>query len=103
MKQKWLQAMKSICLSLAVYTSSDLVQKTTKFLSLTSSNFIVKYFLVGNPYSFLLWQGFITPPSFTCKTILSDFNKFEKVSIKKGILNFPINHEKNINKYLKSL
>ena len=33
--------------------------------------------------------------------ILSDLNKFEKVSIKKGILNFPINHEKNINNYLK--
>ena len=37
------------------------------------------------------------------ETILSDFNKFEKVSIKKGILNFSINHEKNINNYLKRL
>ena len=35
--------------------------------------------------------------------ILSDLNKFEKVSIKKGILNFSINHEKNINNYLKRL
>ena len=37
------------------------------------------------------------------ETILSDFIKFEKVSIKKGILNFSINHEKNINNYLKRL
>ena len=37
------------------------------------------------------------------ETILSDLNKFEKVSIKKGILNFSINHEKNINNYLKRL
>ena len=29
-------------------------------------------------------------------TIPSDLNKFEKASIKKGILNFTINHEKNI-------
>ena len=37
------------------------------------------------------------------ETILSDLNKFEKVSIKKGVLNFSINHEKNINNYLKRL
>ena len=37
------------------------------------------------------------------ETILSNYNKFEKVSIKKGILNFSINHEKNINNYLKRL
>ena len=37
------------------------------------------------------------------ETILSDLNKFEKVIIKKGILNFSINHEKNINNYLKRL
>ena len=37
------------------------------------------------------------------ETILSDLNTFEKVSIKKGILNFSINHEKNINNYLKRL
>ena len=37
------------------------------------------------------------------ETILSDLNKFEKVSIKKGILNFSINHERNINNYLKRL
>ena len=37
------------------------------------------------------------------ETILSDLNKFEKVSIKKGILNFSINYEKNINNYLKTL
>ena len=37
------------------------------------------------------------------ETILSDLNKFEKVSIKKGIVNFSINHEKNINNYLKRL
>ena len=36
-------------------------------------------------------------------TILSDSNKFEKLSIKKGILNFSINHEKNISNYLKRL
>ena len=35
------------------------------------------------------------------ETILSNYNKFEKVSIKKGILNFSINHEKNTNNYLK--
>ena len=35
--------------------------------------------------------------------ILSDFNKFEKVSIKKSILNFTINHEKSIYNYLKRL
>ena len=37
------------------------------------------------------------------ETILSDLNKFEKVSFKKGILNFSINHEKIINNYLKRL
>ena len=37
------------------------------------------------------------------ETILSDLNKFEKVGIKKGILIFSINHEKNINNYLKRL
>ena len=37
------------------------------------------------------------------ETTVSDHNKFEKVSIKKGILNFSINHEKNINNYLKRL
>ena len=37
------------------------------------------------------------------ETILSDLNKFENVSIKKGIFNFSINHEKNINNYLKRL
>ena len=30
-------------------------------------------------------------------------NKFEKVNIKKGILNFSISHEKNVNNYLKRL
>ena len=33
----------------------------------------------------------------------SDFNKFEKVSITKGILNFSINHEKIFDSYLKRL
>ena len=37
------------------------------------------------------------------ETILSDPNKFEKVSIQKGILNFSINHEGNIKNYLKRL
>ena len=37
------------------------------------------------------------------ETIISDHNKFEKFSIKKGILNFSVNHEKNINNYLKRL
>ena len=37
------------------------------------------------------------------ETILSDLYKFEKVSIKKGILNFSINHKKCINNYLKRL
>ena len=36
------------------------------------------------------------------ETIISNHNKFEKVSIKKGILNFSINHEKNINNCLKT-
>ena len=35
--------------------------------------------------------------------ILDDATKFEKVKVKKGILNFSINHEKRINGYLKSL
>ena len=35
------------------------------------------------------------------ETILSDLSKFEKVSIKKGILNFSINHEKNVKNFLK--
>ena len=35
--------------------------------------------------------------------ILDDARKFEKVKIKKGILNFSINHERRINDYLKSL
>ena len=37
------------------------------------------------------------------ETIPSDLNKFEKVSIRNRILNFSINHEKNINNYLKKL
>ena len=35
--------------------------------------------------------------------ILDDATKFEKVRIKKGILNFSINHERRINDYFKSL
>ena len=35
------------------------------------------------------------------RIILSNYNKFEKISIKKGILNFSINHEKTVNNYLK--
>ena len=35
--------------------------------------------------------------------ILHDLPKFEKVSVKKRILNFSINHEKRINNYLMSL
>ena len=34
---------------------------------------------------------------------LGDATKFEKVKIKKEILNFSINHERCINNYLKSL
>ena len=34
---------------------------------------------------------------------LDDATKFEKVKIKKGILNFSINHKRRINDYLKSL
>ena len=37
------------------------------------------------------------------ETITSNHNKFEKISIKNGILNFSINHEKNINNCLKRL
>ena len=37
------------------------------------------------------------------ETILSNYNNFEKVSIKKGISNFSVNHEKNIYNYLKRL
>ena len=37
------------------------------------------------------------------ETILSDLNKFEKVSIKKGTLNLSINREKDINNYPKRL
>ena len=33
---------------------------------------------------------------------LSNKAKFEKVDTKKGLLNFTVNHEKRINKYLKS-
>ena len=35
--------------------------------------------------------------------ILDDATKFEKVKIKKEILNFSINHERRMNDYLKSL
>ena len=35
------------------------------------------------------------------ETILSNYNKFEKVIINKGILNWSINHKKNIKNYLK--
>ena len=35
--------------------------------------------------------------------ILKDVNKFEKVSLKKGILNFAVNHEEHINKQLRSI
>ena len=35
--------------------------------------------------------------------ILNDLHKFEKVNVKKGILNFSINHEKCINDYSGSL
>ena len=37
------------------------------------------------------------------ENILKDQSKFEKVKIKKRILNFQVNHEKRINEYLKSL
>ena len=35
------------------------------------------------------------------KTILCHLNNFGKVNIKKGILNFSINHEKHISNHLK--
>ena len=35
--------------------------------------------------------------------ILKDINKCEKVSLKKGILNFAVNHEEHINKQLKGI
>ena len=35
--------------------------------------------------------------------ILKDVSKFEKVSLKKGILNFAVNHEEHINKQLRSI
>ena len=35
--------------------------------------------------------------------ILKDVNKFEKVSMKKGILNFAVNHKEHINKQLRSI
>ena len=35
--------------------------------------------------------------------ILKDVNKYEKVSLKKGILNFAVNHEEHINKQLRSI
>ena len=35
--------------------------------------------------------------------ILKDVNKFEKVSLKKGIISFAVNHEKHINKQLRSI
>ena len=35
--------------------------------------------------------------------ILKDINKFEKVSLKKGILSFAVNHEEHINKQLRSI
>ena len=35
------------------------------------------------------------------KTILRDLNDFAKVDIKKGILNFSINHEKHVSNHLK--
>ena len=34
---------------------------------------------------------------------MKDVNKFEKVSLKKGILNFAVNHEEHINKQLRSI
>ena len=35
--------------------------------------------------------------------VLKDVNIFEKVSLKKGILNFAVNHEEHINKQLRSI
>ena len=35
--------------------------------------------------------------------ILKDVNKFEKVSLKKGFLNFTVNHEEHIYKQLRSI
>ena len=37
------------------------------------------------------------------ESLLSNKAKFEKVDIKKGLLNFTGNHEKRINEYLKYL
>ena len=37
------------------------------------------------------------------ESLLSNKGKFEKVDTKKGLLKFPVNHEKQISKYLKSL
>ena len=37
------------------------------------------------------------------ESLLSDRAKFEKVHIKKGLLNFTVNHEKRINEYLRFL
>ena len=35
--------------------------------------------------------------------MLKDVSKFEKVSLKRGILNFAVNHEEHINKQLRSI
>ena len=37
------------------------------------------------------------------ESLLSNKDKFERVDTKKGLLNFTVSHEKQINKYLESL
>ena len=53
----------------------------------------------GNSVALVEKDGYIRH----IEKILDDATKFEKVKIKKGILNFSINHERRINDYLKSL
>ena len=69
-----------------------------KILSATCSLIIQKAYR-GNSVVLVEKDGYIRHS----EKILNDATKFEKVKIKKGVLNFSIKHERRINNYLKSL
>ena len=68
-------------------------------LSNLKKEIIIQKFEKGNSIALVNKSGYIRH----IEGILTDVKKFEKVSLKKGILNFAVNYEEHINKQLKSI
>ena len=78
---------------------SDREFQALKNMSRLKKEVIIQKSDKGNAIVLLNKSGYVRH----VEDILKDVNKFEKVSLKKGILNFTVNHEKHINKQLRSI